>query len=165
MTATAEAQQTAQCVTKPDVTIRLQGLCGHVNSCTQPSEVVWRAYVRKLGEQIAMGPHSISRHLPVCENSQEGIGGVISECPAIGREGCWARGTVWQDLRQHGACDPFCLIRRIASGVFQSVREPSEETIIIRWLPSLARLIHQGLPVGAGLARDHGSAWRVFAMA
>jgi hypothetical protein len=79
-----------------------------------------------------MGPHSISRHLPICESSQEGIGGVIGECPAIARKGCWARGIVWQDLRQHCACDPFCLIRRIASGVFRSVREPREETIIIR---------------------------------
>jgi hypothetical protein len=77
-----------------------------------PSEVVWRSYVSKHGEQIVMGSHSISRHPPICENSQEGIGGVIGECPAIGRKGCWARRIVWQDLRQHCACDPFCLIIR-----------------------------------------------------
>jgi hypothetical protein len=44
-----------------------------------PSEVVWRSYVSKHGEQIVMGSHSISRHPPICENSQEGIGGVIGE--------------------------------------------------------------------------------------
>ena len=31
----------------------------------------------------AVGPYLILRHLPVCEDSQEGIAGLVGECPAI----------------------------------------------------------------------------------
>ena len=53
----------------------------------QPLGVVRRPQVGELNKQIAVGPHSVPRHLPVCEDSQEGIGGIVGECPAIGWEG------------------------------------------------------------------------------
>ena len=40
-------------------------------------------YVRKLGDQIAMWPYLVFRHLPICEDAQERIEGIVRECPAI----------------------------------------------------------------------------------
>jgi hypothetical protein len=41
----------------------------------------------ELGEQIAVGPTLILRHLPVGEESQERIDGVANGCPATVRKG------------------------------------------------------------------------------
>ena len=62
------------------------------NRNPQPSGVVRRPQIRKLGEQVAVGPYLIPRHLSICKDSQEGILDVVGECPAIVREGRRARG-------------------------------------------------------------------------
>jgi hypothetical protein len=49
---------------------------------------VRRPQVGELGEQIAVSPYLVIRHLPVCGDSQEDVTGVVAECPAIApREG------------------------------------------------------------------------------
>jgi luciferase-like monooxygenase len=45
------------------------------------SGVVRRPKVGERGEQIAVGSYLVLRHFPVCEDSQEGIDGVVSERP------------------------------------------------------------------------------------
>ena len=58
----------------------------------QPSDVVRRSQVGELGEQIAVRSYLILRHLPICEDSKEGIDGVVGERPAIAGVGRRARG-------------------------------------------------------------------------
>jgi hypothetical protein len=86
------------------------------------SGVVRRPKVGERGEQIAVGSYLILRHFPVCEDSQEGIDGVVSERPAIVREGCPVRGIIGQDLRQHCPCHQPCFLRRIPTRVLQCAR-------------------------------------------
>ena len=57
-----------------------------------------RPQVGELGEQIAVGPHPILRHLPICEDSKEGIDGVVGERPAIVWKGRRARWVVGQKV-------------------------------------------------------------------
>ena len=57
-----------------------------------PSGIVRRPQVWELGKQIAVGLDFVP-HLPVCDDSQEDITGIVSECPTIAREGCGARGS------------------------------------------------------------------------
>jgi hypothetical protein len=52
----------------------------------QPSGIVWRPQVGELGKQIAVGLYLVPHHPPVCEDSQEGISGVVGERPAIAGE-------------------------------------------------------------------------------
>jgi hypothetical protein len=53
----------------------------------QPSGVVLQLQGGELGEQIAVGPILILRHLPVGEESREGIDGVANGCPPTVRKG------------------------------------------------------------------------------
>jgi hypothetical protein len=53
----------------------------------QPSGVVLQLQGGELGEQIPVGLTLILRHLPVGEESQEGIDGVANGCPATVRKG------------------------------------------------------------------------------
>jgi len=113
------------------------------------SGVVRRPKVGERGEQIAVGSYLILRHFPVCEDSQEGIDGVVSERPAIVREGCPVRGIIGQDLRQHCPCHPPCFRRRIPTSVLQRVREGGNETGIVRRLPG-----EIGISLRAGKTED-----------
>src|SRR6266404_5656006 len=90
--------------------------------------------VGKLGKQIAVGPHLVLCHLPVCEDSQEGVSSVVGERPAIAREGCWAGGVVGQHIRQQSPCRSPCLLRRIPTCVLQSMREGGNEAGVVRRL-------------------------------
>ena len=55
------------------------------NGGTAPSGIVRRPQVGELGKQIAVRPYLVPCHPPVCEDSQEGISGVVGERPAIAR--------------------------------------------------------------------------------
>src|SRR6476646_5403638 len=93
-----------------------------------------RPEVGEFGEDIAVGPYVVPRHLPVCEDSQEGISGIVRECPAIAREGRWAPGVIGQYVRQQCSRHTPCFLRRIPARVLQLVREDVDETGIVRWL-------------------------------
>jgi hypothetical protein len=41
--------------------------------------------IGELGEQIAVGPHPVRRHLAICDNGEEVIENVVGKCPAIVR--------------------------------------------------------------------------------
>jgi hypothetical protein len=69
------------------------------NTYPQLSGIVRRPEVGELGKQIAVGPYLVPRHFPVCEDSQEGITGVVGERPAIAREYGRARGVIGQYVR------------------------------------------------------------------
>src|SRR5262245_51075937 len=90
---------------------------------------------RGLIKQVAVGPYSVPRHLPVCEDSQEGISGIVGECPAVAREGRRAPRVIGQYVRQQRSHSR-CLLRRIPTRVLQLVRENSDETGIVRRLTS-----------------------------
>src|SRR6266481_2202812 len=96
--------------------------------------VVRRAQVGELGEQIAVWPNLISCHLPVREDTEEDIGDVVVECPAIVREGRGARGVVAQDVRQQCPCHPPCFLLSISTRMLQRVREDENEAGIVRRL-------------------------------
>ena len=93
-----------------------------------------RPQVGELIKQIVVGPYLVPRHLPVCEDSQEGISGIVGECPAIAREGRRARGVIGQHIRQQCSRHTPCFLRRIPTRVFQLVREDGDETGIVRRL-------------------------------
>ena len=97
---------------------------------------MWRPEVRELGKQIAMGACLVPRYLPVCEDSHEGIAGVVGECAAIAWEGCRARGVIGQHVRQQRPGHPPCFLRGIPARMFQRVREDGDETGIVRRLTS-----------------------------
>ena len=82
-----------------------------------------------------MGPYLIPRHLAICENRKEGIGGVVGESPAILRERRWARGIIREDLRQHCLCHPPRFLRAIPTRMLQRMSEGGNETDIVRRLP------------------------------
>jgi hypothetical protein len=82
-----------------------------------PVSLVRRPKIRELAEQIAMRADFISRHLPVCENREEDIDGIVSECSAIVREARRAFGIVGQNVRQQSPCHQSRILRRIAARV------------------------------------------------
>ena len=45
--------------------------------------VVRRPYVGEFGEQIAVGPYLVLRHLPICHDANERIEGIVGKCAAI----------------------------------------------------------------------------------
>src|SRR5271170_8330659 len=94
--------------------------------------VVGRPQVGKLGKKIAVGPYLVALHLPICDDSHKGVGGVGGERPAIAGKGCWARGVVAQEVRQQCTCHPPCFLRRIPPNMLQRVCEDSDETSIVR---------------------------------
>ena len=47
-----------------------------------------------------MGPDLVSGHLPICQQIQQGVDKIVSECLAAVREGSRAPGIIGQDLRQ-----------------------------------------------------------------
>ena len=95
------------------------------------SGIMRRPQVGELIKQIAVGPYFVPRHLPVCEDSQEGIGGIVGECPAIGWEGRRASGVIGQHVRQQCSRHTPCFRRRIPTRVFQRVCEDGDETGIV----------------------------------
>src|ERR1700738_1315488 len=52
----------------------------------QSSGAMGRPEIGKLGKQIAVVPYLVLRHLPICEDGQKSITGVIGECPPIVRK-------------------------------------------------------------------------------
>src|SRR6266853_6727837 len=102
--------------------------------CAQLSALVRRPQIGKLAEQIAVRAHFVSCHLTICEDREEDIDGIVSECSAIVREGRRAPGIVGQDVRQQCPCNPLRFLRRITTRVLQRVREDGNETGIIRRL-------------------------------
>jgi hypothetical protein len=78
---------------------------------------VRRPKIRELAEQIAVWTDFVSCHLPVCENREEDIDGIVSECSAIVREARRAFGIVGQNVRQQSPCHQIRILRRIAARV------------------------------------------------
>src|SRR5882724_6158369 len=93
---------------------------------------MWRPHVRKLGYQIAMRPYFVLRHLSICEDAHKKIERIVCECPAVigkRRRACRVvRQNIWEQCPRHA----LRLSRRISTGVLQSVREGSKETLIAR---------------------------------
>ena len=58
------------------------------------SDIVGVPQIGELGKQIDVGPDLVPGHLPVCEDCQEGVGGIVGQRPAIAREGRRARGVI-----------------------------------------------------------------------
>jgi hypothetical protein len=82
-----------------------------------PVSLVRRPKIRELAEQIAVWTYFVSRHLPVCENREEDIDGIVSECSAIVREARRASGIEGQNVRQQSPCHQIRILRRIAARV------------------------------------------------
>ena len=95
-----------------------------------------RPEIGKLGQQIAVRTCLIPRYLSVGEDSQEGVGDIVGECPAIVREGRGARRVIAQEVRQQCLCHSRCFVRRIATRMLQCVREDGNETGIVRRFPA-----------------------------
>ena len=78
-----------------------------------------------------MRPYLIPRHLAICENRKEGIGGVVGESPAILRERRWAPGIKKEDLRQHCSCHPPRFLRIYPPVCSSACPEGGNETDIV----------------------------------
>src|ERR1700722_2636911 len=73
-------------------TRRLAKLGGVRRSCLAwQRNVVGRPQIRELGEQIDVGSNLVPCHLPVCENRQEGVGGVVGKRTAVSWKRCGTR--------------------------------------------------------------------------
>src|SRR5258708_37046747 len=103
-----------------------------------PSPLGGRTQIGELGKQIDVGPNLVPSHLPVCEDCQEGIGGIVGERTAIPRKGRGTRRVVGQYVGQQCSRHPPCFLRRITTGVLQCMREDGDEAGIVR---RLARVV------------------------
>src|SRR6266481_4210318 len=83
-----------------------------------------------------MRAYFILRHLPIGEDSQEGIGDVVGECPAIVWEGRGSGGVIAQEVRQQCLCHPTCFLRLIPTRMLQCMRENGNKPGIVHRLPS-----------------------------
>ena len=94
-------------------------MCGIVRARAFSSTVslVRRPKIRELVEQIAVWSDFVSRYLPVCQNREEDIDGIVGECSAIVREARRAFGIVGQNVRQQSPCHQIRIQRRIAARV------------------------------------------------
>src|SRR5215831_15696913 len=91
--------------------------------------------VWELVEQIAVWSNCISCHLAVREHSEEHVDNIVGQCPAIVRKARRAARVIEKHVWQQRSRDAYCVLRRIATRVFQLVREDANEALIIRWLP------------------------------
>src|SRR6266436_5776606 len=87
-----------------------------------------------------MGLYLVLDYLPVCEDGQKSITGVVGECPPIAWKARRTRRVVGQYVRQQFPCHPARVLRRISTGVLQRVREPGNETAIVCGLTGQAVL-------------------------
>src|SRR3984893_7577745 len=85
-----------------------------------------------------MGRYLVLDYLPVCEDGQEGVGGIVGERTAIARKGRGTRRVVGQHVGQQCSRHPPCFLRRIATGVLQRMREDADEAAIVL---RLARMV------------------------
>ena len=97
-----------------------------------------RPQIGEVGKQIDVGPDLVACHLPVCEDCQEGVGGIVGERTAIARKRRGTRRVVGQHVGQQCSRHPPCFLRRIATGVLQRMRKDDNETRVVR---RLARVI------------------------
>src|SRR6267143_1385088 len=95
--------------------------------------VVRRPEVRELVQQITVWPNLIC-HVSVRVYREEKIDNVIGQRPAIVRKARLLVRMIGKNIWQQLSCDGLCVLRSIASCVFQLVREHADEAIIIRWL-------------------------------
>jgi hypothetical protein len=100
--------------------------------------IVRRPQIGELGKQIDVGPYLVPGHLPICEDCQEGVGGIVGERSAIARKGRRTRRVVGQHVGQQCSRHPPCFLRRIPTGVLQRMREDGDEAGIVR---RLARVV------------------------
>jgi hypothetical protein len=85
-----------------------------------------------------VGPYLISRHLPICEDGQEGIGSIVGERAAIVRKDRRTRRVIGYYFGQHCPGQPLCVFLRIPSCVLQCVCETGRA---IRLLPEFENSI------------------------
>ena len=85
-----------------------------------------------------MGSNLVTRHLPVSEDCQEGIGGIVSKRAAIAWKRRGTRRIVGQHVGQQSFRHPPCFLRRIPTGMLQRMRKDGDETGIVR---RLARVV------------------------
>src|SRR5260370_35705305 len=81
------------------------------------SGTVRRSQIGELRKQIAVGPNRVPGHLPVCEDCQESVAGIVGERPAIARKGRRTRRVVGQHIGQKRERGPLCLLWRISTRV------------------------------------------------
>src|SRR5215208_2678062 len=65
----------------------------------EPSRLVWRPEVGKLGEEVIVWPHLVLRHLPVRQVGEKGIAHIVGEQTTVVRVCNRTRVVVWQDIR------------------------------------------------------------------
>jgi len=94
-----------------------------------------RPKIGELAEQIAVWTYFVSRHLPVCENREEDIDGIVRQRSAVIRETRRVLRIVGQNVRQQSPCHQIRILRCIPARVLQRVREGRDESGIIRRLP------------------------------
>src|SRR5580704_173732 len=86
------------------------------------------SYIRKLKQQIAVGPYVVPVDLAIRKNAHEKIERIVGQCPAVigkrRRSRRVIRQNIWEQCRRHA----LRLGRSISTCVLQSVREGSKET-------------------------------------
>jgi hypothetical protein len=114
--------------------LRWAKLHGSTQRCpsTRRSGIVRRSQIGELDKQIDVGLYLVRCHLPVCEDCEESVAGIVGERPAIARKGRRTRRVVGQHIGQDRARRPLLLLRCIPARVLQRVREDGNEVVIIR---------------------------------
>src|SRR5260370_3762769 len=79
-----------------------------------------------------VGPYFVPRDLSLCENAHEKIEPIVGECPTVIGKRRWVPRVIRQNIWKQCPCHALRLSRRISPCVLQSVREASQETLIVR---------------------------------
>src|SRR5712671_129850 len=118
-----------------DPTLLTIAAIGTLRTAFLLARIVRRSQIRELVQQIAMRSDFVSRYPSVGVYGAEDVEHVVGECPAILRKGCGAARVigknVWQQRFRHGDC----IVRSVATRVFQFMGEGTHEPIIVRRLP------------------------------
>src|ERR1700732_546331 len=106
--------------------------CSHRMGRLHQATLVRWSNIGKLAQQIAVRAYFVFCHLSIREDANKTIECIVCECPAVIGKRRRARRVVRQNIWEQCPCHTLRLSRRISTGVLQSVREGSKETLIVR---------------------------------
>ena len=86
------------------------------------------------------GADTALAHLAVGQNSQEYIGNVVGEGPAVRGVGRRPPVAVWQDVLQNGAGGPACFVKRVETRLLERMGKRVDELGVLRRFPTEVRV-------------------------
>src|SRR5712671_2491827 len=116
-------------------TLLTTGTIGTIGAAYPLARIVRRSQIGELVQRIAMRSDFVSRYLSVGVYRAEHVEHVVGECPAILRKGCGSARVIGKNVRQQRFRHGDCIVRSVATRVFQFMGEGTHELIIVGRIP------------------------------